>query len=205
MKDNLTELFIILDRSGSMQRLTADTIGGYNSLIEQQRKLEGEMRVTTVLFDDEYDLLYDTVDINEIPPLTEDTYFARGSTALLDAVGKTIDAAGLRYSRMFESDRPSKVIFAITTDGMENASREYTLERVKNLIEQKKEKYGWEFLFFGANIDAFGAARSMGISAHRTMQFSHDAAGVETCFRRMSFDISEMRTSSLRQKEENDD
>ena len=188
-----------------MEPLTADTIGGYNSLIEQQRKLEGEMRVTTVLFDDQYDLLYDTVDINEIPPLTKDTYFARGLTALLDAVGKTIDAAGLRYSRMLESDRPSKVIFAITTDGMENASREYTLERVKNLIEQKKEKYGWEFLFFGANIDAFGAARSMGISARQTMQFSHDAAGVEACFQHMSCSISEMRTASLRRKEENDD
>lgn len=205
MKENLTELFIILDRSGSMRPLTADTIGGYNSLIEQQRKLEGEMRVTTVLFDDEYDLLYDTVDINEIPPLTEDTYFARGSTALLDAVGRTIDAAGLRYSRMLESDRPSKVIFAITTDGMENASREYTLERVKNLIEQKKEKYGWEFLFFGANIDAFGAARSMGISARQTMQFSHDVAGVEACFEHMSCSISGMRIASLRRKEENDD
>ena len=205
MKDNLTELFIILDRSGSMEPLTADTIGGYNSLIEQQRKPEGEMRVTTVLFDDQYDLLYDTVDINEIPPLTEDTYFARGLTALLDAVGKTIDAAGLRYSRMLESDRPSKVIFAITTDGMENASREYTLERVKNLIEQKKEKYGWEFLFFGANIDAFGAARSMGIPARQTMQFSHDAAGVEACFQHMSCSISEMRSAFFRKKEENDD
>lgn len=205
MKENLTELFIILDRSGSMAPLTEDTIGGYNTLIEQQRKPEGEMRVTTVLFDDEYDLLYDTVDINEIPPLTEDTYFARGLTALLDAVGKTIDAAGLRYSRMLESDRPSKVIFAITTDGMENASREYTLERVKNLIEQKKEKYGWEFLFFGANIDAFGAARSMGIPARQTMQFSHDAAGVEACFEHMSCSISEMRSAFFRRKEENDD
>ena len=106
---------------------------------------------------------------------------------------------------MFESDRPSKVIFAITTDGMENASREYTLERVKNLIEQKKEKYGWEFLFFGANIDAFGAARSMGIPARQTMQFSHDAAGVEACFEHMSCSISEMRSAFLRRKEENDD
>ena len=205
MKENLTELFIILDRSGSMEPLTADTIGGYNSLIEQQRKLEGEMRVTTVLFDHEYDLLYDAVDINEIPLLTEDTYFACGSTALLDAVGRTIGAAGLRYSRMLESDRPSKVIFAITTDGMENASCEYTLERVKKLIEQKKKKYGWEFLFFGANIDAFDAARSMGISARQTMQFSHDAAGVETCFEHMSCSISEMRTAPLLWKEENDD
>lgn len=200
-----TELFVILDRSGSMSPLAADTIGGFNALIEEQRKEEGEMYVTTVLFDNEYHLLHDHVDIREIEPLTSRTYIPRGATALLDAVGRTINSAGLRFSAMIEGHRPEKVIFAITTDGLENASREYTLERVKNLIEQKKEKYGWEFLFFGANIDAFGAARSMGISARQTMQFSHDAAGIEACFEHMSYSISEMRSASLRQKEESDD
>ncbi len=195
MNNNLTELVFVLDRSGSMHGLENETIGGFNGLIEKQRAEEGETRVTAVLFDNEYDVLYDGVDIGSVPPLTGKEYFARGSTALLDAVGKTIDAVGERLASTPEEQRPAKVIFAITTDGYENASRSYSLEKVKGMIEHQQTKYSWEFLFFGANIDAFGAAARIGIPAACASQFSADEAGISACYDRMSLSISEMRST----------
>lgn len=182
MKENLTELVFILDRSGSMRRLEEETIEGFNGLIEKQKTLPGETRLTTVLFDNEYTLLHDRMDLQTVKPLTREDYFARGMTALLDAVGKTIDLIGNRLSETPEAERPSKVLFVITTDGMENASREYTAQRVRDMITHQKEKYSWEFLFLGANIDAVATAKDIGISADRAAQYCCDEKGLKMCY-----------------------
>ena len=164
LNNDITELVFILDRSGSMSGLEADTIGGFNSLIKDQKKADGKAFVTTVLFDTEFIYVHDRADINTVPPMTERDYVPRGCTALLDAVGMTIKhISGIhKYSR--PEDVPSKTIFVITTDGMENASREYNYSKVKSMIEKEQEKYGWEFIFLGANIDAAATAGSMGIA-----------------------------------------
>ena len=160
MNENLTELVFILDRSGSMAGREQDTIGGFNGMIEKQKALAGEARVTTVLFDSVSKVLYSRASLRDVKPLTEKEYYARGSTALLDAVGTAIDVVGAQLRDTPEAERPAKVIVIITTDGAENASREYSLEEVKEKIAHQKEKYSWEFLFLGADIDAFGAART---------------------------------------------
>lgn len=164
LNNDITELVFILDRSGSMSGLEADTIGGFNSLIKDQKKADGKAFVTTVLFDTEFIYVHDRADINTVPPMTERDYVPRGCTALLDAVGMTIKhISGIhKYAR--PEDVPSKTIFVITTDGMENASREYNYSKVKSMIEKEQEKYGWEFIFLGANIDAAATAGSMGIA-----------------------------------------
>ena len=154
MKKGLTELVFILDRSGSMSGLESDTIGGYNSLLEKQKKEDGECVISTVLFDDKYELLHDRINLKGIVPITEREYFVRGSTALLDAVGRTIDKIGNAQKHTAEEERAEKVMFVITTDGMENSSREYGYDKVRQMIERQKDKYGWEFIFLGANIDA---------------------------------------------------
>ena len=160
MRENLTEMVFVLDRSGSMSGLAADTIGGFNELIEKQKKIEGCAYVTTVLFDHEYEVLLDHVALEEVAPLTDKEYFARGSTALLDAVGRTIDAVGARLAATAEEERPEHVVFVITTDGMENSSREYTAQRVRGMIEHQQQKYSWQFVFLGANMDAVSEARN---------------------------------------------
>ena len=164
MRKGLTEVVFILDRSGSMSGLEADTIGGFNSLIRKQRKEEGEAIVSTVLFDDICDVIHDRVPIAKVENLTEETYFVRGCTALLDAVGGAIHHIGNVHKYAREEDRPEKTLFIITTDGLENASRRYTYARVKAMVERQKEKYGWEFLFLGANIDAIRVAGNIGIA-----------------------------------------
>lgn len=163
MKENLTEIVFVLDRSGSMFHLVQDTIGGYNAFLESQKQEDGEAVLTTVLFDDSYKILHDRVNIQEVKPLTEKEYFARGLTALYDALGKTINTIGERLHSTKEEDRPSKVIFIITTDGEENASREFARDTIKNMVETQKNIYNWEFIFLGANIDAFGVGSSLGI------------------------------------------
>jgi len=193
MKTNITELVFILDRSGSMAGLESDTIGGFNSMLEKQKKEPGEAVVTTVLFDDNYELLHDRISIKGIKPITEDEYFVRGSTALLDAVGKTINKIGNVQKHTSEELRADRVMFVITTDGMENASREYTYEKIKSMIDRQKEKYGWEFIFLGANIDAVTTAAKFGIQANRAANFHADSRGINLNYAVVSETVSEFR------------
>ena len=183
MRENLTEMVFVLDRSGSMSGLAADTIGGFNELIEKQKKIEGDAYVTTVLFDHEYEVLHDHVALGEVAPLTDKEYFARGSTALLDAVGRTINAVGARLAATPEEERPEHVVFVITTDGMENASREYTAKQVREMVEHQQQKYSWQFVFLGANMDAVSEAGKLGISASHAANFAPSQRGVSMMYR----------------------
>ncbi|MBO4838692.1 MAG: VWA domain-containing protein [Lachnospiraceae bacterium] len=193
MRKGLTEVVFILDRSGSMSGLEADTIGGFNSLIEKQKKEEGEALISTVLFDDKIEVLYDRVPVDKIEPMTDRQYYVRGCTALLDAVGRAIHHISQVHKYAREEDRPEKTLFVITTDGMENASREYSYQKVKEMVEHEKEKYGWEFLFLGANIDAVSEARRFGIGADRAVRYECDSAGTELNFRVVSRAVSTVR------------
>ena len=195
MRKGLTEVIFILDCSGSMSGLEADTIGGFNSLIRKQRKEEGEAIVSTVLFDDACDVIHDRVPIAKVENLTEETYFVRGCTALLDAVGGAIHHIGNVHKYAREEDRPEKTLFIITTDGLENASRRYTYARVKAMVERQKEKYGWEFLFLGANIDAIRVAGNIGICADFAATYLHDEKGTALNYEVMDEAIREVRCS----------
>ena len=190
MKENLTELVFILDRSGSMSALTDDTIGGFNSLIESQKAEEGEAFVTTVLFDDKYELLHDHVNIKDVLPLTRKEYFARGMTALLDAIGRTINTIGERLAKTPEEERPSRIVIAITTDGFENASKEFTKKQIKDMIEHQQSKYSWVFMFLGANMDAVSEAESLGIRGTMARTYTNSSRGVETVYTAMSASMS---------------
>ena len=196
MNNNLTEIVFLLDRSGSMTGLEADTIGGFNSLLEKQKKEPGEAILSAVLFDHECEVIYDRVNIRNAEPMTEKQYYTRGSTALLDALGGAVHhiATAHRYAR--DEDRPGKTIFVITTDGMENASRHWTYSEVRELVEHEKEKYGWEFLFLGANMDAISAAGRMGISADRAVRYEHDSAGTALNFKVVSEAVCTMRSAA---------
>lgn len=177
MKKNLTELVFILDRSGSMQGLEGDTIGGFNAMIEKQKKEPGEAFVSTVLFDDQTEVLHDRVKVGEVRPITEKEYYVRGCTALLDAIGGAIHHIGNIHKYARPEDVPEHTLFVITTDGMENASRRYSARRVKEMIQRQKEKYGWEFLFLGANIDAVETAGHLGIAPDRAVNYHCDSEG----------------------------
>ncbi|MBO4616258.1 MAG: VWA domain-containing protein [Lachnospiraceae bacterium] len=193
MRENLTELVFILDRSGSMSGLEADTIGGFNSMIKKQQKEEGEALVSTVLFDDQCEVLHDRVEISKIKKMTEDDYFVRGCTALLDAVGGAIHHIGNIHKYAREEDRPAKTLFIITTDGLENASHRYTFKDIKRMVERQKEKYNWEFLFLGANIDAIEVAGNMGIRKERAANFVCDAVGTAVNYSVLDKAISRVR------------
>ena len=193
MRENLTELVFILDRSGSMSGLEADTIGGFNSMIKKQQKEEGEAIVSTVLFDDQCEVLHDRVEISKIKKMTEDDYYVRGCTALLDAVGGAIHHIGNIHKYAREEDRPAKTLFIITTDGLENASHRYTFKDIKRMIERQKEKYNWEFLFLGANIDAIEVAGNMGIRKERAANFVCDAVGTAVNYSVLDKAISRVR------------
>ena len=186
MKKNLTEIVFILDRSGSMAGLEDDTIGGFNSMLTKQKDEEGEAVVSTVLFDNECEVVHDRVDIQKIKPMTRKEYYVRGCTALLDAVGGAIHHIGNVHKYAREEDRPEKTLFVITTDGMENASREYGYEKVRKMIEHEKEKYGWEFIFLGANIDAAKEAARFGIDASRAANYHADSVGTAVIYEAMS-------------------
>ena len=196
MKANLTELVFILDRSGSMGGLESDTIGGFNSMLVKQREQDGECRITTVLFDNEYEILHDRIDIKAVSPITEDEYFVRGTTALLDAIGKTIHKIGNAQKQTSKEYRADKVLFVITTDGMENASREYTYGKIKSRIKRQKSKYGWEFIFLGANIDAVQVASSIGIAKNRAQNFHNDSSGIACSYDAVSMAACSFRESS---------
>ena len=193
MKKDLTELVFILDRSGSMAGLEKDTVGGFNSLIERQRLEPGEALVSTVLFDNREQVVHDRVPLDRVAPLTEETYFVRGSTALLDALGGAIHHIGLVHKYARPEDVPARTLFVITTDGMENASHRYTADQVREMIHRQKERYGWEFLFLGANIDAVETAARYGIGADRAVNYHADEAGTQLNYRVVSRAVAALR------------
>ena len=197
MKQNLTEMVFILDRSGSMAGLEQDTIGGFNAMIEKQKQEPGEAIVSTVLFDTETQVIHDRVPLEQMGPLTEKEYFVRGCTALLDAVGGAIHHIGNVHKYAREEDRPEKTLFVITTDGMENSSHHYDSDTVKRMIERQKAKYGWEFLFLGANIDAVETAQHFGIGADRAVNYRCDSRGTA-----LNYDVISEAVSTIRCEEE---
>ena len=193
MKKNLTELVFILDRSGSMSGLEDDTIGGFNAMLEKQKQEAGEAYISTVLFDHECEVIHDRISLGNIQPLTRKEYYVRGCTALLDAIGKAIHHIGNVHKYAREEDRPEKTLFVITTDGMENASRQYSSNRVKGMIRWMKEKYGWEFLFIGANIDAVETAARFGIGEERAVNYRADKKGTRVLYDTLCAPISAVR------------
>ena len=193
-KNNIVDVVFILDRSGSMGGLESDTIGGFNSMLEKQRKIEGKAFITTVLFDDQYELLHDRVNIAKVNNITEKEYFVRGSTAILDAIGKTIAKEKAIQDTLGKNEKADKVLFVIITDGLENASREYNSSTVKKLIETQKEKYGWEFLFLGANIDAIETANTIGINAERAVNYKSDSIGTKKNYDTLNKAVEEVRS-----------
>jgi len=196
MKNNITELVFILDRSGSMAGLEADTVGGFNSMIRKQKSEDGECYVSTVLFDNESEVLHDRVRLSEIKPMTEEEYYVRGCTALLDAIGGAIHHIGNVHKYARPEDVPERTLFVITTDGLENASRKYDGKRIKSMIERQKEKYGWEFLFIGANIDAVETAERYGIRKDRAVNYNADEDGTDLLFETVSDTVSAYRKSN---------
>lgn len=195
MRKNLTELVFILDRSGSMAGLEKDTIGGFNAMIERQKKTEGEAVISTVLFDNTSEVIHDRVDLQKIETMTEKQYYVRGCTALLDAIGGAIHHIGNVHKYARDEDRPEHTMFIITTDGMENASRRYSSDQVKQMIERQKSKYGWEFLFLGANIDAIETAGTFGIGADRAVNYNSDSEGTALNYEVLSEAICSVRCS----------
>ncbi|MEI4769758.1 hypothetical protein WAX74_08860 [Psychrobacillus sp. FJAT-51614] len=196
MKRNLTELVFILDKSGSMAGLEADTIGGYNAMLAKQKKEEGiatVTTVTTVLFNHEYELLHDRINVRGISSITEKEYEVGGTTALLDAIGSTIQKIGNAQKRTMEDERASKVLFVITTDGMENASCEYTYDKIKSMIAQQKEKCGWEFIFLGANIDAISTAAKFGINEEFAVEYHADNEGTQLNYQALNEAVTSFR------------
>ena len=189
----MTELVFMLDRSGSMQGLESDTIGGFNSMLAKQKQEPGECLVSTVLFDNETDVIHDRIPFKKVPELTGREYFVRGCTALLDAVGGAIHHIGNVHKYARPEDRPERTLFVITTDGMENASKRYDYDKVKAMIERQKEKYGWEFLFLGANIDAAKEAARFGITADRAVRYQCDSVGTALNFDAISEAVTSVR------------
>lgn len=196
MKNNITELVFILDRSGSMAGLERDTIGGFNSMIRKQKAEKGECYVSTVLFDHEREVLHDRVKLSEVPEMTERDYTVRGSTALIDAIGKAIHHIGNIHKYARKEDVPERTVFIITTDGMENSSHLYTSDEVKRKIERQKTKYGWEFLFIGANIDAVSTAAKFGINKDRAVNYNADSEGTRILYESVSEAVQNIRASA---------
>ena len=196
MKKNLTEMVFILDKSGSMAGLEADTIGGFNAMIERQKQADGEALVSTVLFSTQSTVIHDRVDLRKIEPLTQRQYFVGGCTALIDAIGGAIHHIGNVHKYAREEDRPEHTVFVITTDGMENASRTYTSDEVKAMVQRQKEKYGWEFLFLGANIDAVETAAHYGIGEDRAVTFHNDSVGQALNYEEVSAAVSQVRSNA---------
>ena len=196
MKKNLTEIVFILDRSGSMHGLEADTIGGFNSMIEKQKKETGEALVSTILFDNAAEVIHDRVSLKDIRELTSRDYCVKGCTALLDAVGGAIHHIGNIHKYARPEDVPEHTLFIITTDGMENASRRYSSMEVKKMITRQKEKYGWEFLFLGANIDTVETAAGFGIGADRAVNYRADSQGTQLNYEVLGDAVSAVRQSA---------
>lgn len=196
MNQNLTEIVFILDMSGSMCHLKSDTIGGYNSLIKQQKEEPGETNVTTVLFDNRYIMLHDRVNIKDVPEMTTSDYMPYGTTALLDAIGRTINYVGQKLAATPENERPAKVIVTIVTDGYENSSREYTWKKVKEMITHQREKYNWTFTFLGANIDTVEVSSNLGIDARLSKTYTASKVGTDSVYCAVSKGLSFARSVS---------
>ena len=197
MNGNLTEMVFILDRSGSMGGKEEDTIGGFNSLIEKQKKEDGECLVSVVLFDHEVQVLHDRVPIRKMPLMTEKEYYTRGSTALLDAMGRAIHHIGNVHKYAREEDVPARTVFVITTDGLENASTKYTAQEVRRMVGLEQEKYGWEFLFLGANIDAVETARTYGLKEGHAVRFHNDKRGIDLNYTIVSETVAKIRKGGI--------
>ena len=197
MNNNLTELVFIIDRSGSMHGLEADTMGGFNSMIEKQKYSDGNALVSTILFNDKTEILHDRVNINHMRPMSRCDYLASGSTALLDAIGYAINHIGNIHKYSRKEDVPHKTLFVITTDGMENSSHTFNIEQVKQMIERQKSRFGWEFLFLGANIDAISTARNFGISESRAVNYNCDSEGTALNYEVLSETICAFRANRI--------
>lgn len=195
MGNHMTELVFILDRSGSMAGLESDTIGGFNALIDKQRKQDGECLVSTILFDNVSEVLHDRVKLSEIQKMTSDDYLVGGCTALIDAIGCAIHHIGSIHKYARPEDVPEHTMFVITTDGIENASRLYRSDEVKKMVERQKEKYGWEFLFIGANIDSVETAKHFGIGADRAVNYHADPQGTAVVFDTVAQTVCNVRAS----------
>ena len=195
MKINTTELVFILDRSGSMSGLESDTIGGFNAMIEKQKKLDGKCYVSTVLFDNTTEVLHDRVPLERVEPMKDSDYTVRGCTALLDAIGGAIHHIGNIHKYARPEDVPENTMFVITTDGMENASNKYDINRIRQMIERQKEKYGWEFIFVAANIDAVETARGFGIAENRAVNYHADSKGTACVYNAVSDAVHNLRSS----------
>ena len=200
MKENLSELVFILDRSGSMESMCAEAIGGFNSFLEEQKKLPGEAKLTVVLFDHEYTFLCNGQDIKSVEPLTDKIYTARGTTALLDAVGRTVDEVGKRLAATPEDQRPSKVLVAILTDGQENASSSYTKAKIQEIIKHQTDKYAWQFLFLASNQDAFSEAQQLGIHLHNVSGYDATKIGTRKAFDSITYATNSYRTTGTMDK-----
>lgn len=195
MKKDLVELVFILDRSGSMSGLEEQTIGGFNRLISEQKEVKGEAIVSTVLFDDAFEVIHNRLPIQRIESMTSKEYYVRGSTALLDAIGRSIVKIRHIHQKLDEEAKPEKTLFFIITDGMENASKEFDYTHIKDYIELQKEKYGWEFIFMGANIDAIKTAKKFGVDSNRAVQYHSDEQGTNLNYRVMSETIRDLRVN----------
>jgi hypothetical protein len=198
MKKNYCDITVVLDRSGSMECLKHEVVGAFNTFVDEQKKVEGEATFSLIQFDDHYEVNYEAIDIHSVMPLDEKTYVPRGMTALYDAVGKAIISTGKRFNSMDESERPEKIIFLIQTDGEENASQKHTLKKVKSMIEEQQEKYSWEFVFLGSNIDAVGVATDIGIRQDRAMKYASNAQGTSHAFMSVSNNLSSFRRGDKR-------
>ena len=200
MNNNLTEMVFIIDMSGSMTPFTDDTIGGYNTLLKEQREKDGDANVTTVLFDNRYIVIHDRVDIKEVKDLTTKEYMPMGNTAMLDAVGKTINSIGQKLSNIPEEERPGNVVVTIITDGMENASTEYTWSQIQSMIKEQREKYSWLFTFIGANIDVMDISNRMGIDSRLAKSYTASKAGTGSVYKAMSKTLCASREASAKRK-----
>lgn len=194
MRENFSEIVCIIDRSGSMHSIKDDAIGGFNQFLEDQKKVPGEANLTLVLFNHDYEVVHNGKPLPQVEPLNNDTYLPTGTTALLDAVGRTIDDVGQRLAKTAEADRPSTVIVAILTDGQENASKDYTKERIAEMIKHQEEKYAWQFFFLGANIDSFSTAGGLNIKQAQTANFIASAEGVRNAYKQQSDWVTQART-----------
>lgn len=200
MKQNLTDISVVLDRSGSMESVRTDTIGGFNAFLKTQKEAPGEATLTLAQFDDQYEIVHNGKNIQDVPNLTAETFVPRGMTALLDAIGRTVNATGARLSALTEDQRPGKVIFVILTDGQENKSSEFTKEKINEMIKHQKEAYQWDFVFLGANQDAIHAGTSLGINAGNAMTYAANVKGTEAAFASLGATMCTYRSGDAQAK-----